>query len=50
MRIAINFLRDMADKFFDRYNKAKRDTAADHSLKDFEGIMADRMKLFNNPS
>ena len=50
VRIAVNFLRDISDKFFDRYNKAKRDTASDHSLSDFNNILADRLKLFNNPA
>jgi vesicle-associated membrane protein 7 len=50
VRIAVNFLRELADKFFERYPPAKLNVATDHSLNDFNGIIADRMKTFNNPS
>ena len=48
MRIAISFLRDIADKFFERYPKQKRDAALPFSLTDFRKILEDRIALFND--
>lgn len=50
VRIAVNFLREIADKFFERYPPSKLNVATDHSLRDFDNIISDRMKTFNNPA
>ena len=48
MRIAIAFLRDIQEKFFDRYPKTKRDAALPFSLADFRKILEDCIALFND--
>jgi hypothetical protein len=48
MRIAFGFLKDIQEKFFERYPKQKRDAALPFSLSDFKKILEDRVALFND--
>lgn len=41
-------MRDIQEKFFDRYPKQKRDAALPFSLTDFKPILQDRIALFND--
>jgi hypothetical protein len=47
-RIAVDFLKKVQEKFFARYESAKRSQAVGHSLKDFKPILQEWMGKYNN--
>lgn len=47
-RIAINFLKQVQESFFARYDANRRNTAVANSLKDFDNILKDKMIQFND--
>ena len=48
-RLAVMFLKDISDRFFDRYSGSKLNSALAHTLSDFNPIIQERLKTFNTP-
>jgi hypothetical protein len=48
IRIAVSFLKKIQEKFFEHFDSSVRNTAAEHSLHEFQPILNEWMEKYSN--